>query len=207
MSNRTVFKAGLLITSVGAVLIYAATLMSQPELTFVLEKQVSTELPPQVIDRSMQFLANWPQWFRNVAEAQSQDIRGIAYPSVEQVLEPGSIIMLTMKRPSGNSDAPPAQLKIGVGKYLANFVLQLRLIEDSSGALTQQFDQVNWEIDFPDAKTIHIKLEARPATFRAKLLCAIAKPLVLSNLMLPEIEKLAKFTQPQSLELKPAFQR
>ncbi len=203
MSNRTVFRAGLLITSVGAVLIYASSLMSQPELTFVLEKRVSTELPPQVIDRSMQILANWPKWFRNVAEAQSQDLRGVAYPPIEQVLEPGSIILLTMKSPSDN----PAKLKLGVGKYLANFVLQLRLIEDSSGALTQQFDQVEWEIDFPDPKTIHIKLTARPSTFRAKLLCAIAKPLVLSNLMLPEIENLARFTQPQALELKPAFQR
>lgn len=205
MSNRRVFRWGLFVAVLGAGLIYVASMMQDPDLVFSTSREVRTELSSETIDQSIRVLSNWPLWNRGVAEAQSMDLRGMAYPAVEQVLEPGSIVELTMK--SMVESGKPIRLRLAIDRYAAGFLMRARLTGDSSTKISDQFDQLEWDIEFPEPTKIRLTVRARPASFRAKILCILAKPLVLVNLMIPDIQKLAELKQPHPLIHAPPFQR
>ena len=203
--QRRVYRGGLLVVFLGAAILYLASVLgSGRPMEFTLTQEVRTSLPPSTLQRSMEILANWPQWHRGVELAQSLDLRREPYSQMDQILEPGALIRLQFK---AQGDGPAPHLIFRVDRYASLYELTLKLLEDSTGSIPAQFEEVGWTLSFPSPDRIRLEVKARPATFKSKLLCLIAKPLVLVNLRIPQIERLAELKQPLGRDSVPMYQR
>ena len=202
---RGSFRGGMLVLLLGSgLMILSALLQTGGSMRFKLSEEVPTDLPPETLKLSTEVVLNWASWHRGVSEARVIDYRGEAYPAIDQLAEPGALVRFTMQP---RTEGPTPFLIFRIDRYASNYELKLRLIEDSTASIPSQFDELSWTLSFPSQGTIRLELEAHPITYKARLLCLLAKPLVLANLKLPRIADLASLKQPLSRDLQPQYQR
>lgn len=184
---------GILIFSSGLTLFSLIACGPNQELHFT--REVKSKLDPTRLDRNLSSTTRWPQWFYSLSEVQSP---GAPLPKVEK----GSILELQMDPKKGQSKK--FKLTAEVTEYRPGELIQLKILDDSTGKLTRLFDTLEWKVEFlPNDQGSLIRGTAKAHTrhWRSRFFGRIAERILMNQVFYPNLIKLSELRQPFSVEV------
>ena len=168
-------------------------LSQQPDFNLVLDRKIPSPFKPEHLNRSLQAPSRWQQWFHSVAR-----VTGAS------TIETGSKLSLKIDPKKGKRKQ--FELSAEVIRFVPEQLLELKITEDSSGRLTQLFDQIEWKIEIsptPKGSLIHATATAHTKSWRARLFGRLAEKIVMNQVFYPNIIQLAELKQPFSIDEAP----
>jgi hypothetical protein len=181
-----------------------------PDFDIHFSRTVPSTLDADRIDRNISSTSRWTQWFYSLSEVSVKNTDSSLPPTN---FKEGSIVELKMNPRKGQHKK--FQLKALVTEYTPGKKLSLRLLEDSSNRLTQIFDRLEWKIEIlppapgakmskkmgsqPQASIIQGTAIAHTQHWRARLFGRLAEKILMNQVFLPNLVKLAELKQPFSV--------
>lgn len=174
-------------------LLYCGHIASGPDYTLGFDRQVESRLPESRLVDAFMKVTDWPSWFSAVVKAQVIDASDHPLPASQQIASKGAMILLRVD--SGRGLEKPFDLMLQVTRIIPGRMLELRVLDDSSGRLFHYFDSILWRLDLQqedDGRTRILGNESvRTANWRSRIFGRIAGRIMMSQIFYPDLIKLA----------------
>lgn len=196
MKSGKVWISGFLaLCGLMAVVLVAFAVQADLDLHFV--RKIPSPVEAMRLDRNISSVTRWPQWLSNVSSVRL--LNG-------DKLQSGATVELTLIPRRGRSLQTYLILK--VLEYQPGKVLRLQLMDDSTGRLTQLFSDMEWALRFvpkeePKGATqtmIEGMAVAHTQNWKARLFGRLAEGIVMYQVFLPDMIKLAYMQQPFAMD-------
>lgn len=168
-----------------------------PDYTITFSRDIPSTLNGATIDRSVQTLQNWPNWFYSLAQARLTNPAQIEMPNTEQFIRTGSWVRLSIDPKKGKWKK--FDLVIEILEYVPGERVRMRVLEDSKARLTGLFDSLEWKVEWkPQGAGVLLHGEAvgHTAHWRSRLFGRIAQRILMNQVFYPDLFKLAELSQP-----------
>jgi hypothetical protein len=205
------FWAALLVLIFGSCLYYGSVLAHGPDMDLTFVRDVPTNLTPEYLDKVINEIPHWPNWFYFGAKANQLDFRGMPYPLQDQNLARGAVIEMLFDPHRLERDR--FTLKYQVLEYIPHQKMTIRVVFDSKKALTKLFDRIDWTIEFlpnPRAKdagqgTLIRGTEiVHTSHWRSRLFGRLFPSIFLNQIFYPNLLTLADIKNPDTVHPFPA---
>ena len=200
------FWAALLVLIFGSCLYYGSVLANGPDVDLHFVRDVPTKLSPEYLDKVLQEIPKWPNWFYFGEKANQVDFRGMPYPLNDQKLVQGAMIQMLFNPHRRVSDR--FTLNYRVLEYIPHQKMTIRVEFDSKEHLTKLFDRLEWTIEFlpnPRGGTMVRGTElAHTANWRARLFGKLVPSILMNQIFYPNTMVLAEINNPDTVHPYPA---
>ncbi len=191
---------------------YCAFLATRPDTVVSFSREVPSELPLETVSRSIDAVANWPEWFFNAGKIERIDVMGRPFPTSEQKLQKGALIRIEIL-PHKGEHRGSFDLLVAVAEYVPGKLLRLAVAKDQSGRIIKLLDRLEWEIELvpaphPDGSpglVIRGTETAITRHWRSRLFAGLSPRILMNQVFYPDVMALAQFTQPKSPNPYPAY--
>lgn len=180
-------------------LLYCGDIASGPDYNLSFRREVRSRLPAARLGEALTKVPDWPKWFSTVVEAKVIDGSDHPVPQSLQVATQGAVILL--KADPRHGLAKPIELTVQVTRVVPGKIIELRVLDESSGRLFHSFESILWRIQVREGDvglrpangvTTLIGTETvRTASWRSRIFGRIARRIMMTQLFYPDLIKLA----------------
>ncbi|MFZ9594862.1 MAG: hypothetical protein ACO3A2_02165 [Bdellovibrionia bacterium] len=194
-TKRRVLKT---LSVLGLMFAILGVLAQGPDFTLNWDRTIPSRLPLEALERNFDSVTRWPNWFFSLEK--------VTVAQGVQPVDPGRIgkdcILRLHIRPK-RAFSPSFELKAHVIQHVPHQKMALQILEDSSGRLTQLFEQIQWEVELKQneqGKTfVQGKASAQTRNWRARLFGRLMGKALMNQIFYPDLIKLSEMKHPFSV--------
>ena len=195
------FWGGLLVVVLGSIALIITSFRMSPDQELHFTREIPSALSPERLNRNIESVSRWPEWFYSLDKA---TLTNPVAHSPEGIIQPGSLIQLHIdphKGPFRKFD-----LTVQVTQYVPNQMMEIKIVQDSSGRLPNLFDSVFWKLEFlrtEKGSLIRGTAKAHTCHWKSRFFGKIAEKIMMNQIFYINVIKLAELRQPFSKNLNP----
>jgi hypothetical protein len=185
-----------------------------PDFPLQMERVVTADLPIATVNRSIDALANWPDWHHWAIRAEAISGNHTPLPVAYQSVTEGGLIRLSF-RPKKNPKRD-FQILVHVQVYRPAQgelpgILHLNMISESAGKISELAEQIEWKLEWkstqPQQTEIRLWLHAQTRSDRARFLGTYFEKIFLNQLLQVDLSALAHLKYPSPVIPTPPASR
>ena len=163
----------------------------KPDFDLQFSREIPSDLSSERLFRNISYVNRWPQWFYHL-----DGVEGIHEGAP---LRPGSLLVMKMNPHKGINK--PFDLSAEVIRYVPNNQLSLKILNDSTGRMSQLFESLEWNIELIEnlkgsGSLIRGTSRARTRNWRSRFLGRISEKILMNQTFHPDLMKLSELRRP-----------
>jgi hypothetical protein len=189
---------------VTALLLYCWWEAALPNETLSFSREVTSKADVASLSPRLDHVTEWKNWFFTAQDIEVVDSQNHPLPKAEQVVREGALLNIQVD--PGKGSRRRFQIAAKVTHYIPGKLVEIQVLDDSSGKIFHLFDQLSWKIEVsPQASgsgTQIIGTETAHTThWRSRLFGRIASRVMLNQLFYPNLMVLADPKTPPKAEV------
>lgn len=174
-----------------------------PNETLTFTREASSQLELALLTQKLDNVSEWKSWFHSAKEIRIIDSQNRPLPQAEQRAREGALLEIQID--PGKGARRRFQIAARITRFEPGKLLELEILDDSSGKIVRLFDHLSWKIELAqDLEKKQILITgtetAHTSHWRSRLFGRIAPRVILNQLFYPNLLVLANPETPPKAE-------
>lgn len=174
-----------------------------PDETLTFDRQVTSKLTYSDVSQKLENVTEWKNWFHDAREVQILDSQNHPLPKEEQKAHTGAHLEIQIN--PGKGTHRHFQIAARITRFEPGKLLELEILDDSSGKIIKLFDHLTWRIELAQgAENQQVLISgteiAHTSHWRSRLFGRIAPRVLLNQVFYPDLMVLADPVTPPKAE-------